>query len=433
MKTYILKESQINKKTVDDLLSRSDEQNRNVEEAVSRILDRVRQEGDAALFSYTEAFDKVRLETLKVTPEEIQAGYDAVDPDFIETMVQARENITTYHEEQRADSWLKHFGPGIRLGQQITPIQRVGLYVPGGKAGYPSTVLMDAIPAKVAGVTSIAMITPPRKDGSLDPNILAAAKIAGIDEIYKVGGAQGIAALAYGTETIDPVYKIVGPGNIYVATAKKQVFGRVDIDMIAGPSEICIIADVKARPDFIAADLLSQAEHDEMASSMLITWSPSLAEAVKTSLYQQMDRLPRREIMKRSIEDNGKVFLVDSPAEATALSNLIAPEHLELMVEEPMEMLPSITNAGAIFLGAYTPEPIGDYFAGPNHTLPTSGTARFSSPLGVYDFVKRSSVLYYDRESLADVSRRVADFATREGFYSHANAIVIRFKDGKER
>lgn len=432
MKIYQLSEAEINKRNVDAILNRSMEQNQEIEERVSLIIRKVQEEGDKALYSYTKAFDKVELQSLRVTPEEIQAGYDAVDPEFIQTMIQVKENIAAYHKEQITSTWLKPFSAGVQLGQQITPIERVGLYVPGGKAGYPSTVLMDAVPAIVAGVTSIAMITPPGKDGKIDPNILAAAKIAGVDEIYKVGGAQGVAALAYGTESISPVYKIVGPGNIYVATAKKQVFGVVDIDMIAGPSEICIIADERANPHFIAADLLSQAEHDEMASSMLITWSPALAEEVKTSLYQQMDRLPRKEIMSRSIEDNGKIFLVDGLEQGIALSNLIAPEHLELMVSDPESALPSIRNAGAIFLGDYTPEPIGDYFAGPNHTLPTSGTARFSSPLGVYDFVKRSSILYYDRDSLAGVSHRVADFAKREGFHSHANAITIRFNEGKE-
>jgi histidinol dehydrogenase len=432
MKIHRLSSGEIQKQHVDLLLQRSHIQHNDVEDRVADILDRVRTEGDAALLAYTQAFDGVQLETLRVSPEEIQAGYDAVDPDFIETMKRAKENITAYHQEQVALSWIKEFAPGIRLGQQITPIERVGLYVPGGKAGYPSTVLMDAIPAKVAGVPSIAMITPPGKDGSIDPNILAAAKIAGVDEIYKVGGAQGVAALAFGTQTIPPVYKIVGPGNIYVATAKRQVFGTVDIDMIAGPSEICIIAGEDADEDFIAADLLSQAEHDEMASSMLITWSESLAEKVKSALYRQMDRLPRKEIMAKSIADNGKIFLVEDLDQAVALSNLIAPEHLELMIPDPASTLPSITNAGAIFLGSYTPEPIGDYFAGPNHTLPTSGTARFSSPLGVYDFVKRSSVLYYDRENLKNVGQRVADFAMREGFSSHANAITIRFSEGKD-
>lgn len=432
MKTYEISKSEINKQNVDAILNRTMEQNQKIEESVAQIIEKVRLEGDKALYSYTQAFDNVTLDALRVTQEEIQAGYDAVDPDFIETMVQVKENIATYHKEQLRSTWMKKFSPGVQLGQKITPIDRVGLYVPGGKAGYPSTVLMDAIPAKVAGVGSIAMITPPGRDGKIDPNILAAAKIAGVDEIYKVGGAHGIAALAFGTETVDPVYKIVGPGNIYVATAKKQVFGVVDIDMIAGPSEICVVADERANPHFIAADLLSQAEHDEMASSMLITWSSSLASQVEDSLYQQMDKLPRKEIMGKSIEDNGKIFLVDGLEEAIALSNLIAPEHLEIMIADPTLALDSITNAGAIFLGDYTPEPIGDYFAGPNHTLPTSGTARFSSPLGVYDFVKRSSILYYDRESLASVKDRVADFAKREGFYSHANAITIRFNEGKE-
>jgi histidinol dehydrogenase len=371
----------------------------------------------------------VQLKDLKVCASEIQKAYESVDDDFIKTLIEASKNIEDYHKHQISETWIKSFSPGIRLGQLITPIDRVGLYVPGGKAGYPSTVLMDAVPAKVAGVKSIVLITPPGKDGKVNPYILAAAKIAGVDEIYKVGGAQGIAALAYGTESIKPVNKIVGPGNIFVATAKKQVFGKVDIDMIAGPSEICIIADEKSNPDFIAADLLSQAEHDEMASSMLITWSKSLAEATEKSVYTQMEDLSRKDIMKKSIESNGKIFIVDDLESAIALSNLIAPEHLEVMVDDPERTLDKITNAGAVFLGSYTPEPIGDYFAGPNHTLPTSGTAKFSSPLGVYDFVKRSSILYYSKDSLEQVKEKVADFAEREGFTSHANAIRRRFYD----
>jgi histidinol dehydrogenase len=396
---------------------------------VASILNDVRDNGDSAVLRYTEQFDGVQLKDLKVCASEIQKAYESVDDDFIKTLIEASKNIEDYHKHQISETWIKSFSPGIRLGQLITPIDRVGLYVPGGKAGYPSTVLMDAVPAKVAGVKSIVLITPPGKDGKVNPYILAAAKIAGVDEIYKVGGAQGIAALAYGTESIKPVNKIVGPGNIFVATAKKQVFGKVDIDMIAGPSEICIIADEKSNPDFIAADLLSQAEHDEMASSMLITWSKPLAEATEKSVYKQMEDLSRKDIMKKSIESNGKIFIVDDLESAIALSNLIAPEHLEVMVDDPERTLDKITNAGAVFLGSYTPEPIGDYFAGPNHTLPTSGTAKFSSPLGVYDFVKRSSILYYSKDSLEQVKEKVADFAEREGFTSHANAIRRRFYD----
>ncbi len=429
MNTIIMKTSDITQDKVDCILKRTYAQNKAIEDAVAHILDDVRLNGDAAVLKYTEKFDKVTLETLKVSASEIEEGFKSVDRDFIETLKEARDNIENYHRHQISKTWIKDFSPGVRLGQLITPIDRVGLYVPGGKAGYPSTVLMDAVPAKVAGVKSIVLITPPGKDGKVNPYILAASKIAGVDEIYKVGGAQGVAALAYGTESIKPVNKIVGPGNIYVATAKKQVFGKVDIDMIAGPSEICIIAGSDANPDFIAADLLSQAEHDEMASSMLITWDERLADETKKSVYAQMKDLSRKDIMKKSIEDNGKIFLVDDIESAMALSNLIAPEHLEIMVDDPESLLSKITNAGAVFLGSYTPEPIGDYFAGPNHTLPTSGTAKFSSPLGVYDFVKRSSILHYSKKSLEAVKDKVADFAEREGFTSHANAVRRRFND----
>ncbi|HAE60857.1 MAG TPA: histidinol dehydrogenase [Eubacteriaceae bacterium] len=429
METIIMNSKDITQEKVDYILNRNYSQNKKTEETVASILNDVRDNGDSAVLRYTEQFDGVQLKDLKVCASEIQKAYESVDDDFIKTLIEASKNIEDYHKHQISETWIKSFSPGIRLGQLITPIDRVGLYVPGGKAGYPSTVLMDAVPAKVAGVKSIVLITPPGKDGKVNPYILAAAKIAGVDEIYKVGGAQGIAALAYGTESIKPVNKIVGPGNIFVATAKKQVFGKVDIDMIAGPSEICIIADEKSNPDFIAADLLSQAEHDEMASSMLITWSKSLAEATEKSVYKQMEDLSRKDIMKKSIESNGKIFIVDDLESAIALSNLIAPEHLEVMVDDPERTLDKITNAGAVFLGSYTPEPIGDYFAGPNHTLPTSGTAKFSSPLGVYDFVKRSSILYYSKDSLEQVKEKVADFAEREGFTSHANAIRRRFYD----
>ncbi|MBF7097816.1 histidinol dehydrogenase [Alkalibacter mobilis] len=429
MKTIRMTIDEINQKNIDRLLNRTDNDVSEVESSVSEIISRVRSHGDAALYDYTEMFDGVKLDSLKVSAQEIDEGYLKVSAEFIETLKEAKNNIETYHKEQISNTWIKDFSQGIKLGQLVTPIDRVGLYVPGGKGGYPSTVLMDAVPAKVAGVKSIALITPPGKDGKIDPYILAAAKIAGIDEIYRIGGAHGIAALAYGTDTIPAVNKIVGPGNIYVATAKKQVFGKVDIDMIAGPSEICIIASPDSNPDFIAADLLSQAEHDEMASSMLITWSEDLAEKVTRSVFAQMAKLSRREIMEKSIRDNGKIFIVSDLDQAISLSNMIAPEHLEVMIPDPESALNKITNAGAVFLGSYTPEPIGDYFAGPNHTLPTSGTAKFSSPLGVYDFVKRSSILYYDKKNLEKVYKKVADFAEREGFSSHANAVRRRFDD----
>ncbi|NTW71036.1 MAG: histidinol dehydrogenase [Eubacteriaceae bacterium] len=429
MKIIKLSNTDITEKNINQILDRTVTSDLKIESIVADILSDVIKRGDLALKEYTLRFDGVDIPELKVTEEEIDEAFTQVDGDFIETLKEARDNIERYHRFQISKTWKETFAPGITLGQLITPIDRVGLYVPGGKGGYPSTVLMDAVPAKVAGVESVAMITPPGKDGKISPMILVAARLAGVSEIYKVGGAHGIAALAYGTESIPAVNKIVGPGNIFVATAKKQVFGKVDIDMIAGPSEICIIADSNANPVYIAADLLSQAEHDEMASSMLITTDFDLAEKVKASVYDQMSKLPRQEIMGKSIEDNGRAFIVESLEDAIKLSNMIAPEHLEIMIDDPFSVLDKIRNAGAIFLGEYSPEPIGDYFAGPNHTLPTSGTAKFSSPLGVYDFVKRSSIIYYDKANLEKVKEKVQDFAEREGFYSHSNAIRRRFND----
>ena len=428
MNKYVLKKSEFPISNIHTLLGKTEEDNDHIEIMVKDIIKNIKNKGDQALIHYTKKFDKVELSRLRVTDEEIQNAFKQIEPSFISILEEAKENIWAFHSYQKQETWTKEFSDGVILGQKITPIERVGLYVPGGKGGYPSTVLMDAIPAKIAGVESIALITPPNSHGEVNPLILVAAQIVGIDEIYKVGGAQGIAALAYGTESIPAVKKIVGPGNIFVATAKKLVFGKVAIDMIAGPSEICIIADSSGNPAFIAADMLSQAEHDEMASSFLITTDEALADSVILEVNRQLEKLPRKEIISQSISNKAKIFIVEDLVSASELSNEIAPEHLEIMVENPLKLLDSIKNAGAIFLGQYTPEPIGDYFAGPNHTLPTSGTAKFSSPLGVYDFVKKSSIISYKKESLEKVKDKVAQFALKEGFDAHANTIKIRFE-----
>ncbi|MFZ7119421.1 MAG: histidinol dehydrogenase [Eubacteriaceae bacterium] len=428
MKKCFLNNENLTEDYINKLLNRNTDENIQIEDTVKKIIDNVKKMGDKALKNYTEKFDNILLENIKVTKKEILDAYKEVDDNFIEILKTAKKNIQSFHEHQVQNTWMKEFSPGVTLGQQITPIDRVGLYVPGGKGGYPSTVLMDAIPAIVAGVKSIALITPPNIYGKINPYILVAADLVGIDEIYKVGGAQGIAALAYGTESILPVNKIVGPGNIYVATAKKQVYGKVAIDMIAGPSEICILANKESNPSYIAADMLSQAEHDEMATSILIS-TDDIAEKVLEQLHIQMNELPRKDIIKKSIDSNAKIFIVDSIITAIKLCNIIAPEHLEIMLDKPFDVLKEIKNAGAIFLGSYSPEPIGDYFAGPNHTLPTSGTAKFSSPLGVYDFVKKSSIIYYEKESLQKVQNQVVKFAEAEGFKAHADAVRRRFYD----
>ncbi|MDO5649528.1 MAG: histidinol dehydrogenase [Gallicola sp.] len=416
------------KEQMDDLLKRSESDQSAIEETVKDIIDNIKKRGDEALLEYTSRFDGVDLENIKVTEEEVQAAREAVGEEFLSILEEAAANIREYHECEMEDTWIKEFRPGVRLGQKITPIGRVGIYVPGGKAGYPSTVLMDSIPAVVAGVESIAMVTPPLKDGRVDPYILASASVAGVKEIYKVGGAQSVAALAYGTETIAPVHKIVGPGNIYVATAKKQVFGKVAIDMIAGPSEIGILADENAKKEIIAADLLSQAEHDEMAASILVTTSSKFAEEVKDEVYRQIELLPRQEIMTKSIDNYGTIFVANTKEEAIDIMNEVAPEHLEILFEDADTYVDRIKNAGAIFIGQYTPEPVGDYFAGPNHTLPTSGTAKFSSPLGTYDFFKRSSLLSYEKEALEKIAEKVQTFAEKEGLYAHSNAVKKRFE-----
>ena len=402
----------------------------NVEGVVSEIIADVRKNGDSALLAYARKFDKAELDALEVTAEEIDEAFAAVDPEFLEILREAAKNIRAFHEKQVRQSFIINENQGVVTGQKITPIDRVGLYVPGGTAAYPSTVLMDSIPAKIAGCRVIEIVTPPMQNGKVNPVILAAAKIAGVDRIYKVGGAQAIAALAYGTETVGAVDKIVGPGNAYVAEAKKQVFGKVSIDMIAGPSEILVVADRTANPRFVAADLLSQAEHDRMASAVLVTDTRAMAEAVSAELERQIPLLPRREIARASIDNNGKIIVAENNLSlAIEIANEIAPEHLELCVDAPFDYLDQIRHAGSIFMGKYCPEALGDYFAGPNHTLPTSGTAKFSSPLSVDDFVKKSQFTYYTKDALKQVADKVAYFAGKEGLDAHARSATVRFEE----
>ena len=396
-----------------------------VSDIVADILAEVRQKGDAALLAYAKQFDKADLQALEVSEAEIDAAFQKVEPAFIAVLQQAAENIRAFHQRQVRNSFVIT-GDGIVTGQKITPIAKVGLYVPGGTAAYPSTVLMDAIPAKIAGCKEICITTPALPDGSINPVILAAAKIAGVDRIFKTGGAQAVAALAYGTQSVPKVDKIVGPGNAFVAEAKRQVFGLVAIDMIAGPSEILVIADGKSNAAYVAADMLSQAEHDKMASAVLVTDSMALAEAVSAELERQLALLPREEIARTSIEQNGKIIVADRLDDVIAVANEIAPEHLELCVDNPFDYLDKIENAGSIFMGRYCPEALGDYFAGPNHTLPTSGTARFSSPLSVDDFVKKSQYTYYTKDALGAVADHIALFAQKEGLEAHAKSVTIR-------
>jgi histidinol dehydrogenase len=398
--------------------------------AVRDIIEAVRLEGDTALFRYTELFDGARLETLRVSDQEMEEARSAVEPRLLEVMAQAARNIETFHRRQLRGSFILDPRPGVTSGQKVVPIRRVGLYVPGGTAAYPSSVLMNAIPAKIAGCGEIVMVTPPGKDGKINPAILAAAGVAGVDTVCKLGGAQAIAALAYGTQSIDSVSKIVGPGNAYVAEAKRQVFGRVAIDMIAGPSEILIIADSLSDPHHLAADLLSQAEHDKNATALLITPDAELAFRVQMELERQLALLPRQEIARASIETRGRIILVKSLEEAIALSNDIAPEHLELQVEQPFDWLPKVQNAGSVFLGRHCPEAMGDYCAGANHTLPTGGTAKFSSPLSVDDFVKKIQFCYYTREALQREGDDVAYFAKQEGLDAHARSVLYRLEEG---
>lgn len=401
----------------------------NVEAAVEEIIAEVRRRGDEALYDYCEKFDRIRPDTLEVSAEEIAGSLNRVDPKFLETLLLAKENIQEFHRHQLHENFVITGPDGTVMGQRYQPIERAGLYVPGGTASYPSTVLMDAVPAKLAGVRQLVMVTPPGPDGSVPDVILAAAHLAGVDRVFRIGGAQAIAALAYGTESVPRVDKIVGPGNIYVAAAKRRVFGQVSIDMIAGPSEILVLADDGANARCVAADMLSQAEHDRLATAVLVTPSERLARAVEKELERQIPLLPRAEIARESIDVNGKIILCNDLKEAVSVSNLIAPEHLELCVEEPFALLDGITNAGSVFLGHNVPEALGDYLAGPNHTLPTSGTARFSSPLSVDDFVKKSSYLYYSREALKKVCGRVALFARAEGLEAHARSIESRFEE----
>ena len=395
---------------------------------VSDIIANVRQNGDGALRQYCEKFDKVSLDSFEVSADEIDEAFATVDPELIRVMKTAKENIYAFHSRQVRNSFVMQETDGIVMGQRVTPIERVGLYVPGGTAAYPSSVLMNAIPAKIAGCEMIVMVTPPGKDGKVNPNILAAAKIAGVDRIFKVGGAQAVAALAYGTESVPFVDKIVGPGNAFVAEAKKQVFGKVAIDMIAGPSEILVLADGSCDPDVVAADLLSQAEHDKLASAVLVTDSEDLAEAVRDALERQIPMLLRSEIARASIDNNGKIIVAPDLMCAIDIANEIAPEHLEICTDNPFDYLSKIRHAGSIFMGKNCPEALGDYFAGPNHTLPTSGTARFSSPLSVDDFVKKSQFTYYTADALSKVAEDVALFATAEGLTAHAASAVARTK-----
>ena len=396
---------------------------------VADIIADVKENGDTAVKAYCAKFDKAELTSLEVTPEEIQEAISQVEPEFLDILREAAENIRSFHSHQVRNSFVIADKPGIVLGQKITPIEKVGVYVPGGTAAYPSTVLMDTIPAKIAGCPQLVMVTPPGRDGKVNPAILAAASIAGVNRIFKVGGAQAIAALAYGTESIPKVDKIVGPGNAFVAEAKKQVFGRVSIDMIAGPSEILVIADGKSNPVHVAADLLSQAEHDKLASAVLVTDSEELAQAVQAELERQLPLLPRQEIARASIENNGKIIVAETLMAGIEIANEIAPEHLELQVDDPFSYLDAIQNAGSIFLGRSCPEALGDYFAGPNHTLPTSGTARFSNPLSVDDFVKKSQFSYYTPEALAKAADKIAAFAEKEGLRAHGRSVIIR-KEG---
>lgn len=415
---------------VKGLLSRSQLEYGDVQEKVNAILADIKQNGDKALFEYTKRFDKfdVNADNLVVTKEEIEQAYAEVEPELVEVIRHSAQRIKAFHEKQKINSWLEPSPNGEMLGQLIRPLERVGVYVPGGKAAYPSSVLMNIVPAKVAGVREISMTTPPNAEGKINPNTIVAADIAGVDVIYKAGGAQAIAALAYGTESIPKVDKIVGPGNIFVALAKRSVYGYVNIDSVAGPSEILILADESANPVYVAADLLSQAEHDELASAVLITTSEELAVKVQAEVEQMTARLERKKIIDSSLNNYGAIILVKDFAEATELSNAIAPEHMEICTNNPFELLPMVQNAGAIFMGHYTPEPLGDYMAGPNHVLPTGGTARFFSPLSIDDYIKKSSLICFSNEALQRLGSDVIKFAEAEGLTAHANSIKVRMK-----
>ncbi|MGO4945126.1 histidinol dehydrogenase [Blautia sp. Sow4_E7] len=419
------------KDILENLLKRSPNNYGKFEAAVADILANVKEKGDEALFSYTKEFDKVEVtqETIRVTEEEIEEAYKAVDASLLEVIRKALVNIRSYHEKQRQNSWFTSTENGTMLGQKVTPLNRVGVYVPGGKAVYPSSVLMNIVPAKVAGVPHIVMTTPPGKDGKVNPSTLVAAKEAGADEIYKVGGAQAIGALAYGTASIQKVDKIVGPGNIFVALAKKAVYGHVSIDSIAGPSEILVLADETANAHYVAADLLSQAEHDEMASAILITTSTELAQNVEKEIEGYLKVLSRKEIIQKSLENFGYILIAEDMDEAIEAANEIASEHMEIVTRNAFEVMMKVRNAGAIFIGEYSSEPLGDYFAGPNHVLPTNGTAKFFSALSVDDFIKKSSIVYYSKSALRDIHKDIIQFATSEQLTAHANSIAVRFED----
>ena len=432
----IIKLDESSKKNIlNDLLKRSPNNYDNFADSVNAILANVKENGDKALFQYTKDFDKadINASNIKVTEEEIKEAYDRLEnPELVQVIRRSLKNIKEYHEKQKQYSWFDSKPDGSILGQKVTPLSRVGVYVPGGKAAYPSSVLMNVIPAKVAGVEQIVMVTPPGKDGKVNPNTLVAANEAGVDVIYKVGGAQAIAALAYGTESIAKVDKIVGPGNIYVALAKKAVFGYVSIDSVAGPSEILVLADETANPRYVAADLLSQAEHDEMASAILVTTSEELAHKVSDEIDGFLNQLSRKEIMEKSLDSFGYILVASDMKEAIDTANAIASEHMEIMTANPFDVMTRIKNAGAIFIGAYSCEPLGDYFAGPNHVLPTNGTAKFFSPLSVDDFIKKSSVIYYSREALEPVHKDIEFFANQEQLTAHANSMKVRFEDNQE-
>ncbi len=414
----------------EDILNRDIQAEEDVSAAVDAVLAAVKAKGDAALKAYTKQFNGVELEDLQVSEAELDGAWRGLDPEFIRTLELAAENIRRFHEHQVHKDFLLTREGGIVMGQRYTPIEKVGICVPSAPAAFPSTILMNVIPAKIAGVGEIVVVTPPDQNGAISPEALAAAKIAGADKIFKIGGAQAVAALAYGTESVPRVDKVVGPGGIFVATAKRKVFGQVAIDMIAGPSEILVLADGKSDAAWVAADLLSQAEHDVLASPVLVTESQELARAGQPEVERQLELLPRREVARRAVDDNGKIIVTDDLEKAVEAANLIAPEHLELCVDDPFALLPRVKNAGSIFLGRSAPEALGDYFAGPNHTLPTSGTARFSSPLSVDDFVKKSSFLYYDQAALSPVAERIAEFARREGLEAHARSVLIRNEKG---
>ena len=415
---------------LEDLLKRSPNNYGQYEQGVQEILAHVKEEKDQAVFAYTKKFDHadITADNIKVTEEEIEEAYKEVDPKLVEIIRKALLNIRTYHEKQRQYSWFDSKPDGTILGQKVTPLHRVGVYVPGGTAAYPSSVLMNVIPAKIAEVGEIVMVTPPGRTGKPDKNILAAARIAGVDRVFLIGGAQAVAALAYGTETVPKVDKVVGPGNIFVATAKKLLYGTIDIDMIAGPSEILVIADKTAKPEFLAADLMSQAEHDRMASAILITPEEDLAKATAAEIERQMQTLSRKDIIKESIENFGAIIVCENMAEAVDFANELAPEHLEVCCENPLEYIGKLDNAGSVFLGNYSPEPLGDYFAGPNHVLPTSGTARFFSPLSVDDFIKKSSFIYYTEAELLKAADDIIRIAETEELTAHANSIAVRKK-----